>query len=275
LIQERKLVIDGDGIALWDRPGKALPLVLIHGNSVSKECFRALFDSPILADHRMIAFDLPGCGASSDARDPYETYTLPGLGRLIVEILKVLELEHYVLIGWSLGGHLAIQSLIDGSRPEGIVLTGTPPCGPDPAEIAATFLPVAGSEMMAMETPTAEQRAAFAKLVCAPSEPSDELRQAAERADGRLRQRLFEHIFTHPDVEPQRVTVARWPGPFALIQGRDEPIFDPAALDNLEWRKLWRRGTQWIDGAGHAPFITKPDDYARLVKAFADDVMPS
>lgn len=275
MIRERTFAVDGDDIALLDRSGDALPLIFIHGNSVSKECFGGLFDAPVLAGNRLIAFDLPGCGASSDARNPQGTYTLPGLGRLLVSIIKALELDRYVLVGWSLGGHLAIQSLLNGAQPEGIVLTGTPPCGPDPTEIAATFLPVAGSEMMSMENPTDEQRAAFARLVCAPSEPSADMLMAVERSDGRLRKRLFEHIFATPDMEPQRTTIARWTQPFALIQGRDEPFFDPAALDHLRWGRLWRGGTQWIEGAGHAPFITKPGGYAGLLKAFADEVTRS
>ena len=272
MIQEHKLVIDGDDIALWDRSGNGLPIVLIHGNSCAKECFRPLFESAALAEHRLIAFDLPGCGASSDAHDPDQTYTMPGLGHVIAAILKALELEHFIVVGWSMGGHLAIQSLLNGAEPDGIVLTGTPPCGPDPAEIASTFLPVPGSEMMSMESPPAETRAAFLKIVYAPAEPTDQARAAVDRSDGRLRRRMFEHIFATPDLEPQRTTVARWPLPFALLQGRDEPFFAPEKLDNLTWGNLWRGCTQWIDGAGHAPFISHPEDYARLVKAFADDV---
>jgi pimeloyl-ACP methyl ester carboxylesterase len=275
LIQEHKLSINGDIVALWDRPGRALPIVMIHGNSCSKECFRPLFKSAALADHRLIAFDFPGCGASSDAHDPDETYTMPGLGRLIVAVIRELRLEHYVLLGWSLGGHLAIQMLLNGGEPDGIVLTGTPPCGPDPAELAATFLPVMGSEMMSMENPPPETRAAFLKIVYAPSEPSAEARAALDRSDGRLRNRLFAHFLATPDLEPQRTTIARWPRPFALIQGRDDPFFESAKVDDLCWGNLWRGGTQWIAGAGHAPFITKPDEYARLVKAFADDLTRS
>jgi pimeloyl-ACP methyl ester carboxylesterase len=272
VIEESKLVVNGDAIAVWDRPGAALPIVMIHGNSCSKDCFRPLFDAEALAEHRLIAFDLPGCGASSDARDPDETYTLPGLGRLIVAVIRELEIERYVLLGWSLGGHLAIQMLLNGGAPDGIVLTGTPPCGPDPAELAATFLPVPGSEMMSMAAPPPETREAFLKIVYAPSAPSAEARDAVERSDGRLRSRLFAHFLSTPDLEPQRTTIARWLRPFALIQGRDEPFFDPAKVDALQWGKLWRGGTQWIDGAGHAPFISHTDAYARLVKAFADDL---
>jgi pimeloyl-ACP methyl ester carboxylesterase len=267
-----RIEVAGDRIALWDRPGPDLPFLFVHGNTASREAFRALFEAAPLARHRLIAFDLPGCGDSADSPAPRETYTLPGLGNLIIELVKALELKRYVLVGWSLGGHLAIQTLLHDATPDGIVLTGTPPCGPDPAEIAATFLPVEGGEVMSMENPTPGQMAAFLKSVYLPSLPPEALRRAAARADGKLRMRLFEHIFATPDLEPQRVTVARWAGPFALIQGRDEPFFRPESIDRLSWGKLWRGGTQWIEGAGHAPFISHPDEYARILEAFAGDL---
>lgn len=267
-----RLDVLGDEIALWDRPGDGLPLLLIHGNACSKEAFRALFEAAPLAGHRMIAFDLPGCGDSSNARAPDDTYTLPGMGDLFMEIVRQLGLTRYILVGWSLGGHIAIQTLVHNATPDGIVLTGTPPCGPDPAEIVATFLPVAGGEIMSMENPAPEQIAAFLTSVYFPLAPSEAQRRAAERSDGRLRKRLFEHAFATQEMEPQRVTVAKWTRPFALLQGRLEPFFLPEKLDDLAWGRLWRGGTQWIEGAGHAPFVSHPDDYARLLKAFADEL---
>ena len=262
-----------DDISFWDRPGTALPIVLVHGNSLSKEAFRRLFDAPALREHRLMAFDLPGCGESENAHEPDVRYTLPGLGDFVVEAVRAAGVARFILVGWSLGGHIAIETLLHGIKPDGVVLSGTPPCGPDPAEIAATFLPVAGSEVMSMETPTPDQMDAFLSLALAPSIASAALRAHAMRSDGRLRSRLFAHIFATPDLEPQRATVAQWPGPIALIQGRDDPFFRPAELDGLQWGHLWRGATQWVENAGHAPFLTQPDAYARLLRDFADDIV--
>ena len=262
----------GEDLALWERPGNAMPIVLVHGNGASKEAFRPLFESQSLAGHRLIAFDFPGSGDSADAAAPETTYTLPQLGKLLAATIRILGLNNYVLVGWSLGGHIAIESLLHGNTPAGVVLTGTPPCGPDPAEIAATFLPVPGSEFTAAEHVSPDVLAQFLKIAYAPSEPTEPLCQDAERADGRMRKRLFEHIFATPELEPQRLTIRNWPGPFALIQGPLEPFFRPRDLDGLQWRHLWRGGTQWIDGAGHAPFYSHPDAYGRILKAFAEDL---
>ncbi|MEI9994605.1 MAG: alpha/beta hydrolase [Rhizomicrobium sp.] len=267
-----RLAHRGDGIAAWDRDGDALPFVLIHGNSCSKEAFRPLFESTALARHRLVALDLPGCGESADARAPQETYNLPGLAEAVVAVVNALGLTRYALVGWSLGGHVAIEALLHGAEPAGLVLTGTPPCGPDPAEIAATFLPVAGSEVMSMEHPSAAQIAAFLEIVYAPSLPNAAQAAAAARADGRLRRHFFEYVFANPHLEPQRVTVARWPRPIALVQGRQEVFFDPAKLDALRWGNLWRGGTQWIENAGHAPFVSQTEAYAQVLRAFAGEM---
>lgn len=261
----------GDRIVGWDRPGGRVALVLVHGNSCAKEAFRPLFESLALAGHRMVAPDLPGCGESADASAPRESYSLPGLARTVLAVVNGLGIERYVLVGWSLGGHVAIE-MLKQARPLGVVLTGTPPCGPDLAEIAETFLPAPGSEMMSMEAPSREQVAAFLKTAYAPLTPSAEHEAAVLRSDGRFRSHFFGHVYGNPNAEGQRTTVARWPGPIALVNGRDEPFFDPTKLDALRWGNLWRGKTQWISGAGHAPFASHPEAYARVVKEFVDEV---
>ncbi len=267
-----RLAVRGDELAVWDRPGDGLPVVFLHGNGCSTEAFRGLFESGVLARHRLVAFDLPGCGRSRDARTAATTYGLAGLADVAIDTIAALGVTRYVLVGWSLGGHVAIEMLLHGAKPQGLVLTGTPPCGPDPAEIAATFLPAPGAEFMSTEHPSAELCAAFVKTVYAPATPSEALSRDAARADGRLRKYFFEYVFANPHLEPQRVTVANWPGPIALVQGTRECLFDPKALDALSWGNLWRGGTQWIAGAGHAPHVSHPEEYARVLKAFADDL---
>ncbi len=262
----------GDRIVGWDRPGDGVALVLVHGNSCSKEAFRPLFENRELQGHRMMAPDLPGCGESANASAPRTTYSLPGLAETVRAVVAARGIDRYVLIGWSLGGHLAIEMLKQGARPLGVVLTGTPPCGPDPAEIAETFLPAPGSEVMSMEAPTRAQFAAFLKTAYAPLTPSAEHEAAVLRTDGRFRSYFFGHVYGNPNAEGQRTTVSRWPGPIALVNGRDEPFFDPVKLDALRWGNLWRGKTQWIDGAGHAPFASHPETYARVVREFVEEV---
>jgi pimeloyl-ACP methyl ester carboxylesterase len=44
--------------------------VLIHGNSSSSRAFSRQLDGPMGKRFRLVAVDLPGHGASDDAKDP-------------------------------------------------------------------------------------------------------------------------------------------------------------------------------------------------------------
>jgi len=66
-------------LAVEESSGGGLPLLLIHGNSFCRGVFRHQMQSSLADGRRLIAFDLPGHGGSSDAPDPVRSYTRPGL----------------------------------------------------------------------------------------------------------------------------------------------------------------------------------------------------
>ena len=86
-----------------------LPVLLIHGNSLSREVFRMQLGGALSAKYRLVALDLPGHGNSGNALNPSRTYTRPGLADAVIEVLGLLGLGEVVVVGWSLGGHIALQ----------------------------------------------------------------------------------------------------------------------------------------------------------------------
>jgi pimeloyl-ACP methyl ester carboxylesterase len=265
----RRVNVAGAQIACWERAGKGPCLVLVHGNSASKAAFADLLRHAGLTGRRMIAFDLPGSGESSDARD--DQYTIPAFARTLIGFVRQLELVQPVVVGWSLGGHVALEAVgQDASAFSAVVLTGTPPFGPGSAEFAETFhrngdlMQVAVGESPPSELLDLYVQALYGKSRLIPPE----LFAAARRCHGRMRRVLVEHWMSGIEGVAQRRVIAEWPGPIAAIQGEDEPFFDPRLLDTLTWRNLWRGRSQLISGAGHAPFFEKPDVYARLLAEF-------
>lgn len=108
-------------------------LLLIHGNSFCKKVWRHVLNSPLSKTHRIIAFDLPGHGESSNAPNPEQDYTQPGYARAAVELLTKLGAKEVVLFGWSLGGHIGIEMVPlapeAGLKVKGLMIVGTPPVG--------------------------------------------------------------------------------------------------------------------------------------------------
>ena len=77
-----------------------LPVLLIHGNSLSREVFRKQLGGVLSRKYRLVAFDLPGHGQSGDALDPSHTYTRPGLACAAIEMLSLLGISEVAVVGW-------------------------------------------------------------------------------------------------------------------------------------------------------------------------------
>jgi len=267
---ERRTVETPAGrMALWERDGGGPALVLVHGNTASKSAFRALLGEKALAPFRLVALDLIGAGESERARNPERDYTMPGMAKTLMAALQGLNCGGAAVLGWSLGGHIAIEAAGQGAKFRAMILTGTPPCGPGAEEILSVFTPSDLTSVVTGENPPAELVRQYVHALYGNTKPiPEEFFAAAQRFDGRMRRIFSEHFLMSDEVKPQRRVVAEWPKPIAVIEGEEEPFFDAKSLDALKWKNLWRGEVQYIAGSGHAPFFEQPARYGALVAEF-------
>lgn len=115
---------------------KSVAIVFLHGNSLNSTSFDKQFHSPLLSNYRLVAIDLPGHGRSNRQTD----YSIPSVVRAIKDFCNSLPVEEFILVGHSLGGHLAIQSLELLEKCKGLFIFGTPPLG-NAQDMAEAFLP--------------------------------------------------------------------------------------------------------------------------------------
>ena len=115
-------------------------ILFIHGNSLNTNTFQNQFSDTQLNQYRLIAIDLPGHGDSATSTTPEETYSVPNYAELIVAFVSSLNLENVILVGHSLGGHIAIEASEQIKQCNGLVIFGTPPIGMPPA-MGDMFLP--------------------------------------------------------------------------------------------------------------------------------------
>lgn len=76
------------------------PLILIHGVSMGRRYFHKQLPG-LSVSHRVIAVDLRGHGGSEK---PDTGHTIPQYARDLKLFIEALELDHPVLLGWSMGG---------------------------------------------------------------------------------------------------------------------------------------------------------------------------
>ena len=94
---------DGRRLA-WREAGTGPPLLLLHGWCFSSQVFAEAL-AAFSADYRVLAPDLPGHGAA----DPAADYGFAALAADLREWLAALSLDRIRLLGWSLGGQVALE----------------------------------------------------------------------------------------------------------------------------------------------------------------------
>ncbi|KAI1267863.1 AHL acylase [Xylariaceae sp. FL1019] len=242
------------------------PIFAIHGNSGSSEFFRPILNSDIALKRRVLALDLPGHGESDNAKDPEKTYTMPGYAKAAVEVLQKLQISDVVIVGFSLGGHIAVEMLpLLGDKVKGLVMIGALLVGlyPQPIDDERT-------RWNLRQDHSKEELIGFAQM--GTGGPYEEwMGQAAIRTDKRARRVLFENL-GYGDCSDQQRIAAETQVPTMVAIGDDEPFLDTGMIKGLSYGNLWSGAVIEIPEGHHCPMWTKPDLFLPVLKKFLDDV---
>jgi pimeloyl-ACP methyl ester carboxylesterase len=254
------------GIAIAQSSGSGLPVLLIHGNSSAKEVFRGQLNGPLGAAHRLIAIDLPGHGASSDAVDPKRTYSMPGYAEAVIEVVTELGVDRAVVYGWSLGGHVALEMLPRWPGVVGLALSAAPPVTPTPEGIQAGFKPnpligLLGQEKLGNDEMNALAQACYGKSL------TEEMARMMRRTDGRARAMMFAGLFSGA-VSDQKTLAEKSPVPIAMVNGAEDPFVNVDYIASLSIANLWDKHAYLLRGAGHAAFLDAPAKVDAMLSRF-------
>lgn len=269
-IAERTIKTTHANIAISETSGSGLPVLFLHGNSSCKEAFNGQLEGTLADAYRMIAMDLPGHGASSNAFDPERTYSAPGYAACAVELLKQLDVDRVVVVGWSLGGHAALEMLPLFPGVVGLMIMGTPPVRRDMESIQQGFQPSPALLLAGKEEFTTEDFDAFAKLTLGPlGDPV--LIRAMHRADGAARRVMFESLISGR-VSDQRELAENASVPVAIVNGADDPLVNLDYIGGLQYRSLWDRHCFVLRGLAHVPFREAPEIFNPILGRFLADM---
>ena len=245
------------------------PLVLLHGWGMNLRVFDGL-RAALGAQHRVTAIDLPGHGQSAWTAQVSSQQQLAQLSAVLP--------RGATLVGWSLGGQFALQLAADATLAvRRVVLIASSPrfvCAADwphglPAATLRQFATQLGRD-------AGQTIADFLELQVRGS-----LDAAAVRAT--LQCALQRHGAAHPDalaaglalLEQQdlRELARRIDVPALVIAGQYDRVTPPQASQALAQLLPQARLLQ-IRRAGHAPFISHPDQVVAALLAFTRRNLP-
>ena len=267
--RERQIQTQGGSINVIDSGGSGSPIVLLHGSAASVAAFGRQFDSPLIQQFRLIAFDLPGHGESANASDPASAYSIQGLTRTTVEVLQGLGIARAVFFGWSLGGHIAIELMAQTDLVAGLMLTGTPPIAPGLLGLLRGFH--LSTDMLLTSKPayTRADAERMVRLSFGDAHPPGMV-DATLRSDGRLRAAVSKSFLHGHGMGDHRSAVQSATVPIAFAEGQHDPFVRTGYAASLDIPALW--GRRIFTDAGHSPFWQSPETFNALLQRFAVDV---
>ncbi|MDT8420682.1 MAG: alpha/beta fold hydrolase [Desulfuromonadales bacterium] len=258
---------DGRQLA-WRESGSGPPLVLLHGWSMSGAVFSEVARL-LAAEFRVLCPDLRGHGWS----DPGEHYSLALLADDIAGWLGAIGLSRVALLGWSLGGQVAIAL---AGRPDleisRLLLISTTPrfCAGDdwthglqPARLLVMRRQLQSSYQKTLGDFFDLQ---FADESLPPLRRHELLGFAVRRSRLALPEDCLAalEILSTGDYRP---LLAAPRGPVLVLHGRQDRIV-PWRAGRVLAETLPDSRWQLLEGVGHAPFMSRPELCVQLWREF-------
>lgn len=243
--------------------GSGRDLVLLHGWGLHGGLFRALADR--LAPHfRLHLVDLPGHGRSTL---PEGDYTLEAVAAYIAAHVPA----DAAWLGWSLGGRVALMAALKGTAISRLILIGT-----NPAFIQREGwphgMPAAELQQFA-DALRNDYKTTLQRFLAVQSRGSERAREELRA----LRDELFAHGEPHPAAlaggleilrsADLRTHLSNITQPTLVIHGERDTLA-PVAAAEFTAQQLPHGKLRVIPGAGHAPFISHPDQVVTALREF-------
>jgi pimeloyl-[acyl-carrier protein] methyl ester esterase len=257
----------------YDETGSGCPIVLIHGWGMSAKVWKPL-KMELAGRFRCISIELRGHG------DSLATEGAGSLGEFsadIIHLLKHLQLREAVLVGWSLGGQIALEEF-HSFRPhlKGVVLAGvTPRFTAEPGYDAGLQEIEVRGLLAAMRRDYTKAMTAFFRRMFAPGEVTQELLDglvAEVLLSGPLPERaIAEKGLAALVAGDSRALLPSVDLPVLLINGDRDTICLPEAAEYMA-KAMPKATLTVLPGCGHAPFLSHPEIFARLLTTFVEEL---
>jgi pimeloyl-[acyl-carrier protein] methyl ester esterase len=247
--------------------GQGPDVVLLHGWGMNGDVWEGILPA-LTARYRTTIVDLPGHGRSMNSLDDYN---LPNLARTIAAAIP----QKAIVVGWSLGGMVASQLALDNpAQVTKLILVASAPqfvrdtSWPDGTD--DTMLKGFADEL------TQNYQQTIKRFIAIQALGSDHAREQQRI----LRERVFRHgqpqaaaleggldILRSANLRPQLANINC---PTLFIAGEMDSLFRPAAAQRAQGL-MTDADLSVIDKAGHAPFLSHPDEFLQSLTRFIDD----
>lgn len=267
---EKKLEINGIKTAVSIREGIKPYIVCIHENSFSQKLFLPLWDDPVLKDYGMLTYDLPGHGESDKTEAPDEVYSLPGYAGHLKKLLELLKLDDVVLLGFSLGGHIAYEAAGNSLRTavKGVCAIGTPPIdNPGDFEKAFVQLPE-GASLFAANITDHHCRVIVDSMTSGSGLKADFI-EDLKKSDSRAREYLIKSI-GEGKSHSEHDFLGKTKIPVLCMFGENDMMINPEYIREERIKNLLGNRLKISKGGDHLPSWSESEEFMLELYSFLE-----
>lgn len=259
-------------VAYVDSGGTGFPIVFVHGNSCSLEVFKKQL-AHFSGQYRVIAIDLPGHGKSENASCKDTGYTIPSYAKILDEVTRNLQLNQFVVVGFSLGGNIALQWTQITENMKGVMIVSSAPMKYSEDSLIA-YPPYEGSYSASPDPLTESQARQYMGTCGFDTEDPDVyfIIKDAMRTDGAARAKMVASVLAGNGVDETNI-VNELTFPLAVVIGKEDPCVGIEYITHLPYRNLWRNHVQVLPNAQHAVVYHQADQLNLLLEDFVSELL--
>lgn len=236
-------------------------IVFVHGNSLNFNSFKNQYVDSDLSKNRLIALDFPGHGASDKATN----YSVPLLVTTIAGFCNTLELKKFVIVGHSLGGHIAIQALPKLKKCIGAFIFGALPVKL-PLNLDEVFLPHPVMPLLFQKRLSDNELDMFAKSISFNIHTTF-LKETIKATDTSFREQLAISI-QNGDMLNEASIVENLTIPIGLILGSEDAIINKNYFEKLSIPTLWQNKLIVLPNGSHCLHVENPNLFNKFLNNF-------
>ncbi len=253
-------------VSVVDTGGDGQVIVLLHGNSSSKEAFYRQYRF-FSKRFRVVSFDYPGHGVSPNG-DTHTAYSVEVFAEILADLVEQLRLGAPVVFGWSLGGYVALEYAAQGHPIKALAICGTSPVGKYPDDMPRGYIPSPHMDLAGKRFHSPQEKRDYALHTVGPDTSIDQLvRDAVWRTDGLAREQFFSRLKTI-DWPRQTRVLRQGTVPFAMLNGCGDPFINNDYCQDQEYGNIWQGCPHDFPQGGHAPFLDCADEFNAALAGF-------
>ena len=254
-------------LTVANRPRSSPIVLFLHGFLGSGEDFEPAIE--VLCDQFCcLTLDLPGHGQTI-VTGADEQYTMAQTAAAIVDFLDRLPIDQYFLVGYSLGGRLALYLALHFPQrfPKSVVVSASPGLETEADRQTRLQQDEQLAEQLEADFPTfLEQwyrQPLFQSLSCYPGFAQLQQRRSKNRPADLAKSLRFLSTGRQPSLW---AALAQHTAPLLLLVGADDHKF--SQLNQTMSDRCATAQQAIVPNCGHAPHLEQPEAFARLVRSF-------